>query len=297
MCTADAPHAGGDAYQPVSGLPSSASQASSLPASSRGFESAAEALRTTGAALDYLNSAAITDVGEAACGEVLIALGEIQSKLAAAHAAFLRRFDAADTHDADGYGSSTAWLSAKAGMSKKAARASVRHMRQLGGRPLLGAALAAGDITDSMAFEIAEWTRKLPAGMRDETDRILLEAATAGASLDDLATIAACAIEKWRQQQPGADDPDPDDRSLQLGITFGGAAVIRGDLTPECATAVRAVLEALGKNAGPADDRTQGQRFHDALQLACASLPRVCQDWASSQSRRPRPRGGKLVGA
>jgi len=31
---------------------------------------------------------------------------------------------------------------------------------------------------------------------------------------------------------------------------------------------VRAVLEALGKKAGPEDDRTEGKRFHDALQLA-----------------------------
>jgi hypothetical protein len=48
------------------------------------------------------------------------------------------------------------------------------------------------------------------------------------------------------------------------------------DLTPEYATAVRAVLEALGKKAGPEGDRTEGQRFHDALQLACAPQPRVC---------------------
>jgi hypothetical protein len=41
--------------------------------------------------------------------------------------------------------------------------------------------------------------------------------------------------------------------------------VIRGNLTPECAAAVRAVL---GKKAGPEDDRTEGKRFHDALQLA-----------------------------
>jgi hypothetical protein len=34
------------------------------------------------------------------------------------------------------------------------------------------------------------------------------------------------------------------------------------------ATAVRAVLEALGKKADPGDDRTEGKRFHDALQLA-----------------------------
>jgi Domain of unknown function (DUF222) len=42
-----------------------------------------------------------------------------------------------------------------------------------------------------------------------------------------------------------------------------------------CATAVRAVLEALGKNAGPEDDRTEEKRFHDALQLACELLLRA----------------------
>jgi hypothetical protein len=51
--------------------------------------------------------------------------------------------------------------------------------------------------------------------------------------------------------------------------------VIRGDLTAECASAVRAVLEALGKKAGPEDHRTEGQRFHDGLQLACELLLRA----------------------
>jgi hypothetical protein len=39
--------------------------------------------------------------------------------------------------------------------------------------------------------------------------------------------IAACAIEKWRQQQPDPDQPDDgfDDRYVQVGTTFGGAAV------------------------------------------------------------------------
>jgi hypothetical protein len=243
-----------------------------------GFDSASDALQVAGAALDYLNSRATAGlVDGAVCGELLVGLGEVQAKLTAAHAGLLRRFDAADGHDADGYGSSSSWLSAKAGMSKKAAKAAVRQMRQLGERPLLGTALAAGDITDSVAFTIVGWTRKLPVEMCTETDRILLQAAAAGASLDDLATIAACAIEKWRQQQPDPDNPDDDfeDRYVQVGTTFGGAAVIRGNLTPECATAVRAVLEALGKKAGPEDDRTEEKRFHDALQLACELLLRA----------------------
>ena len=259
MCSPGAAHASGDAFGAVAG---------------RGFGSAPSALAMAGAALDYLN-AAVAGLDGPACGNLLVALGEVQAKVTAAHAGLLRRFDAADAHDADGYGSSSSWLAAKAGMSKKGARAAVRQMRQLGQRPLLGAALAAGDVTDSLAFTIADWTRKLPAPVRDETDRILLDAAAAGASVDDLATIAACAIETWRAQRPDADDPDPGDRYLQLGTTFGGAGVIRGDLTPECAIAARAVLEALGKKAGPEDDRTEGQRFHDALQLACTLLLRA----------------------
>ena len=129
MCTADPVRDGGDAFHPAVG---------------RGFGSASRALEMASAGLDYLNSAAVADLDGAACGETLIALGEIQAKLTAAHAAFLRRFDAADAHDADGYGSSSSWLAAKGGMSKKGARAAVRQMRRLGDRPLLGAALAAG---------------------------------------------------------------------------------------------------------------------------------------------------------
>jgi Domain of unknown function (DUF222) len=240
-----------------------------------GFGSVAEALRAAEDAMDFLNSPAARELPGAACGPALIALGRIGAKQAAARAEFLRRFDAADAHDADGYGSSSAWLAANGQLTRKDARAAVREMRRHGERPRLSAALRAGEITQSWAAEIAAWTRKLPADLRDQTDDILLDAAAAGASLDDLAVLAAYAIEKWRQQQPDTDDPNPDDRTVQLGTTFGGAGMIRGNLTPECATAVRAVLEALGKKHGPEDDRTEGQRFHDALQLACTLLLRA----------------------
>jgi len=239
-----------------------------------GFGSAAEALRMAEAAMDHLNSAATAGLSGGECGEALIALGRIQAKQSAARAGLLHRFDAAGAHDADGYGSASAWLAANGQLTKKDARAAVREMRRQVERPRLHDALSAGQITQSWADEIAAWTGKLPAGLRDQTDQILLDAAAAGASLDDLATIADFAIESWRRQQPDADDPDPDDRSLRLGTTLGGAGVIRGDLTPECATALRAVLEALGKKHGPEDDRSEPQRFHDALQLACTLLLR-----------------------
>src|SRR5215831_13477216 len=91
MCTADATHASGDAFGHAAG---------------RSIRSAPDAVAMAAAAMDYLNSA-VADLGGAACGELLIALGEVQAKLTAAHAAFLRRFDAADAHDADGFGTSS----------------------------------------------------------------------------------------------------------------------------------------------------------------------------------------------
>ena len=219
--------------------------------------SVTEALRMAHASMDYLNSPAAADLPAAACGEALTALGEIQAKFTAARVALLRRFDALDGHDADGYATSSAWLAAMAKTSGSAAKAAVRQMRQLGGRRQLADALARGEISESWAAEIIDWTKELPAELRGPTDKILVEAAAAGAWLDDLKAIAAVAVQQWHAQHPSPDDDGFDDRCVSVGVTFGGAACIRGNLTPECGAAVQAVLEALGKPNGPEDTRTE----------------------------------------
>ena len=250
--------------------------------------SVAEALRMADIGLAYLNSRAAVELQAAALGEVLTALGGLQDRLAAAHATFLRRFDADDAHDADGYASSSAWLAAKGRMTKRDALAAVRQMRQFSRRPGLHGAVATGDLSKSWADAIARWTKKLPEEMRADTDKILLEAAAAGASLEDLATIAASAIERWRSMRSDPeDDFDFRDRYVRLGRTFGGAGVIRGDLTPECAAAVTAVMESLGKKRGVEDDRNEGQRLHDALAEACHLLlrGRVVPDRAGADTQ------------
>src|SRR5215471_8497414 len=99
--------------------------------------SVAEALRLAGASMDYLNSPAAADLPAAACGQALAALGEIHAKFTAAHATLLRRFDALNGHDADGYGTSAAWLAAMTKMVKKDAQTAVRRMRQLTRHPCL----------------------------------------------------------------------------------------------------------------------------------------------------------------
>jgi len=235
----------------------------------------ADALEMMNAGLDYLNDPGVSELDPASCGAVLKSLGKVQAKFTAAHASVLAKFDAADAHDNDGYGNSAAWLMAMTDMTKPDARTTVRRMRLLRDHPAMADALASADISKSWAMAIVEWTRKLPADVRAKTIKILVEAATAGASQDDLQIIARVAEHNWLSSQPSGDDDGFDDRYVRVGTTFQGAGVIRGDLTPECAAAVQAVLEALGKKAGPEDDRTDGQRFHDALQAGCELLIRA----------------------
>ena len=208
---------------------------------------------------------------------MLESLGTLSAKLAAARAAALSRFDATRGHNSDGYGSSAAWLAAKGRVTRKAASAEVRRMRQFRAHPVIAAAVAAGAISGSWAAQLADWTQKLPADWRPDVDKLLVDTAAAGANLEDLAVVAAAAYAKWRQQQPDPDDPDNghDERYLKLGTTIDNAGRLNADLTPECTAALQAVLEALGKKAGPEDERTEPQRLHDALQQACELLTRA----------------------
>ena len=252
---------------------------------------AAEALAMMDAALDFLNGDFLSGPGGtgldsaglagADLGSVLESLGGLSGKLTAARVAVLARFHAARGHDADGYGSSAAWLAARGRTTRKAANAEVRRMRQYRAHPLIAAAVARGELSDAWALQIADWTRRLPPDWRQEIDRLLVGTASAGANLEDLAVVARAAYEKWRQQQgPDGDDGDDGDdgfgeRYLKVATTIDGVGRIGGNLTGECAAAVQAVLEALGKKAGPEDDRTEAQRFHDALQQACELLLRA----------------------
>ena len=74
-----------------------------LAAPVRGFPSMADALRVGRDLGAYLNSAAAADLDGPGRREALEQLGAITSLLGAAANGLMRRFDAADDHDADGY--------------------------------------------------------------------------------------------------------------------------------------------------------------------------------------------------
>ena len=110
----------------------------------------------------------------------------------------------------------------------------------------------------------------IPAEFREQAEEILVAAARAGADLRALAAI--CAEIRARTAPPDPDGGPALDRALSLETTLDGAGVLRGDLTPECAAMVQAVLDALSAPQGAGDLRTRPERYHDALEEAMRRL-------------------------
>ena len=232
------------------------------------------ALAAVRAGLAYLNRVQAADLPGPVQAECLRELARAESAQTAAHARVLSAFRASSAYEADGQGSARMWLRWQTQITTGAADGAVGWMRRLAAHPALAAALAEASISPSYARAIAGWTDLLPEEHRAGADEILLAAAAGGASLADLAGLAE--EMRARTAAPDGDSPDPAgrdaDRRVRLGLTFRGAGRLEGDLTPACAAALGAVLEALGKKAGPEDVRTPVQRDHDALEEACRRL-------------------------
>ena len=193
--------------------------------------------------------------------------------LTAARAFFQAAFTAGQGYSGDAEYSAVSWLIHQTHITRGAAVGHTAWARRTGTHPKVLAALAAGQVPESAGRLICLWTGKLPEQHRDDADEVLVAAAAAGLGLEELAALFAEMYERARSELPD-EDPDRDfaDRSVKLATTFGGAGVIHGDLTPECAELVGRVLDALGAKAGKDDDRTRDQRYHDALAEAMRRL-------------------------
>ncbi len=224
-------------------------------------------------ALDALNASEVASLPAEVQARALRVLERAEAKHTAARARILAAFNAQGAYEDDGQGSARVWLKWQTRITSGAAAGAVAWMKRLTAHPVIERALAAGEISPSWARAFCAWNDRLPAARRDDADAILTSAATGGADLVGLAGLAREMYERCRAGDGGPRDDDGfDDRCLRLGITFRGAGRTEGDLTPACAAALSAVLEALGKKAGPEDTRTAAQRRHDALEEACRRL-------------------------
>ena len=247
--------------------------------------SAAQALGMLQSAMGYLAAADATAMAADTQARCLRVLEQVSSVGTAARTSILAAFTSGQGYSADADYSPRAWLIHKTRMTKGAAVGYTAWVRRAAAHPEVAAALAAGTIPESVARTICGWTDKLPPECQEDADAILLGAAAGGADVADLAGLAG---EIYARSLPRTKDKDQDqdqdkgqdqgedeafdDRSVRLETTFGGAGVLTGDLTPECASIVATVLDALSAPAGAEDVRSQPQRCHDALQEAMRRL-------------------------
>ncbi len=235
--------------------------------------SADQALDMLRSAIRYLAAADATAMTAEEQARCLRVLERVNSAGTAARTSILSAFASAQGHGADAEYSPRAWLIHKTGVTKGAAMACTAWVRRAEDHPRVFAALAAEELSESVARILCQWTNRLPEDCRDLADDKLVAAAAAGMSLRDLAELFGEIYEQSRSRSPDEDKDEVfDDRAVRLITTFQGAGVLSGDLTPECAEAVAAVLDALAVPAGAEDDRSQPQRYHDALQEAMRRL-------------------------
>ncbi len=232
-----------------------------------------EALGMLTSVMKYLAAADPTAMTAAEQARCLRVLEQATSAGTAARTSVLGAFASSQGPGADAEYSPRAWLIHKTGVTKGAAMAYTAWVRRAEDHPRVFAALATGDLPESVARLVCQWINRLPDDCRDAAEDKLVAAALAGMSLRDLAELLGEIYEQARSACPDEDkDEVLDDRAVRLITTFQGAGVLSGDLTPECAEAVAAVLDALAAPAGAEDSRTQPQRYHDALQEAMRRL-------------------------
>jgi len=203
--------------------------------------STAEAVDMVLAGLSYLAAADPTALAARAQAECLQTLEQADAIATAARARILAAFTAAQGYAADADYSPASWLIHRTKVTKGAARAHLGWARRAAAHPQVLAALAEGTVlSESMARLICGWIGKLPESCRERADEILLIAAGAGARPGDLAALAAEIYARSRPQDQEDNDllPSFEDRQVRVETTFGGAGVISGDLTPECAAVV-----------------------------------------------------------
>jgi len=237
------------------------------------FASVSEALDMVRAGLAFVAAADATELSTEEQAETLRDLERANSILSAARTCVLGTFTAGKGYSADADYSPRSWLMHQTGVTPGAAGAYTAWAKRAARHPEIFTAKASGNVSESHARKLCTWTDKLPEDQRHEADKILADEARAGASLRDLAILAAEILARCRPDEPDQDPDDGfDDRSVTIQTTFQGAGVLHGDLTPECASIVGQVLDALGGLAGTGDERSKEQRYHDALHEAMRRL-------------------------
>lgn len=233
-----------------------------------GYGSVRKVLGSVRSAMQFLAGVDMTQLPGECIAELLTAMEQVDAGQAAVRGQAVSVLSDQQLYHEYGHRAPTPFLvhytRVKGGKATQVTKLGSLHRRH----PLLAAALAETDVvSESIAVQIATWTNQLPDDCIPAADGILVEACRAGLNEALLANLAA----QIRAQVCG---PDPEDegkleeRTLRLETTLDGAGRVDGNLTPQCAALLKAVLTAFGSKDGTGDHRSPHERNHDALEKA-----------------------------
>ena len=201
-------------------------------------------------------------------GEVIITSREIIDRTEAVGAEATRRFEKAGGYKSDGFLGMVPWLRVNGKLSGAAAAERVDTARQLKELPRTEEALARGEIGYQHAVAMARTAEHVGAAQVRQAEATLLKAAE---SMDpgQFVTVAKNFEHQVDAEAALADANRAHQRRyLQIGEVTNGLVRLEGQLVPEAAAMLRTRLESFMKPA-KGDQRTAGQRAHDALVEVC----------------------------
>jgi hypothetical protein len=197
-------------------------------------------------------------------GPVIIKGREVIDRMEAVTAEATRRFEKAGGYKADGFLGMVPWLRVNGKLSGGAAAERVETARQLKELPRTEEALARGEIGYQHAVAMARAAEHVGAAQVRKAESTLLNAA----QTMDPGQFVAVAKHFEHEVDAAAVLADANRahqrRYLQLGEVTNGLVRLEGQLVPEAAAMLRARMEPFLKPAR-GDERTAGQRAHDAL--------------------------------
>ena len=197
-------------------------------------------------------------------GPVIIKGREIIDRTEAITGEATRRFEKAGGYKTDGFLGMVPWLRVKGKLSGGAAAERVETARQLKELPRTEEALARGEIGYQHAVAMARAAEHVGAAQVRKAEAELLK--TAGTM--DPGQFVSVAKNFEHQVDAAAVLADANRayarRYLQIGEVSNGLVRLEGQIVPEAAAMLRTRMEPFMKPA-KGDERTAGQRAHDAL--------------------------------